>query len=485
MTAPYSFQPLPVPNVTPGPFTPGPSGGDQLQGSIAGLIKAMAGAKELQMQQDALEQQKQEYASVQKERGVRTEGLQQDLQAKQQAIQAAKKGLNAYQQWVGSGADFNQFGPIVAGISDPLVAQDFANRVKDHLSTVNTAAEAKSNTANAEVNAQTITPRIQTAQLQPQIAQGQLAQAVASTNLTNLQAREAADKVAAQQRIDKTISTLAPELQGPTRSLMDFARAGVALPKEVLPLIYPALAALKDVSPEKVNAFKNLVTTGQFTMGQAADFLKIPLPAGVDANAKMPKPGLTSSVMQRNAALLPGFIASDQLMNDLVGKGTRIGPITAWTGSHPVLSAGLGNLIVPADQKQLVSASRNFAQSWIDAFTPRGGSPQMLESVAKTFVPQVGDDDKTLAQKAVMRQIAITSLKAQQGSDQTGSAIIDQAIEKAKAMGVDPKSLQFLMQQRAAAKAEEAKPPIYVAPMDSTVPDAYQHVMDRDWGDDQ
>jgi hypothetical protein len=478
MTAPYSFQPLPVPGVQPGPFQPAPTGGDQLQSGIAGLIKAMAQHKELQMQQQQLDQQQQEYASVQKERGVRTEGLQQELQSRQQALQAAQKGLNAYQQWVGSGADFSQFGPIVAKISDPLVAQDFANRVKDHLSTVNTAAEAKSNTANAEVNTATVAPRIQTAQMQPQVTQGQIAQTTAQTQLTGLQVREAADKVAAQQRIDKTISTLAPELQGPTRSLMDFARAGVALPKEVLPLIYPALAALKDVSPEKVNAFKGLVTTGQFTMGQAADFLKIPLPAGVDATAKMPKPGSTDAMMQRNQALLPSIVANDQIINDLVKKGTRLSS-TAATLRKWLPGSG-GNLFTPSDQQQMVAAGRVLAQSWQMAFSARGGGTSQVDDVEKTLLPQPHDNDATLAQKAVQRQIGITALQAQQNTDLGGVAVIDQAIAAAKAAGIKSDGLQFWMRQRAAAKAAETGPQTYLAPMDSR-PDSLQHVLNRAW----
>lgn len=47
MTAPWSFQPLPVPSVTPGQFVPGPTGGDQFAQATGDLSKVLMALRQL------------------------------------------------------------------------------------------------------------------------------------------------------------------------------------------------------------------------------------------------------------------------------------------------------------------------------------------------------------------------------------------------------------------------------------------------------
>lgn len=87
-----------------------------------------------------------------------------------------------------------------------------------------------------------------------------------------------------------------------------------------------------------------------------------------------------------------------------------------WMAYIAAENTTIGNTLVPAEIKQIRQAERNFATAVLRRESGATISPTEFAVMEKQYFPRPGDDAKTLAQKAQLRNTAIESFKTSAGS---------------------------------------------------------------------
>lgn len=432
--------------INPGGVINLPGLGDTLSSSIAGVLKA-------QQDREALEREKQEFQSKQAYFATLNEGNKLDNETKkrklkdeERLLQARGAGLDAFSQWAGSGAKFEDMGKIVAGIKDPDTAQDFLARAKTHFDTMNQQAMARANAAQAEVAEQTKDEAIGKAETDAQTSasQARVAAGTEGAQITgaNAQAREAVANAKA---------------------------AEVALTTPAAP------------DPSQVNAALALWTRGKMTRKQAWGAMGLEVPQGLDPNEVAPEGGaggLGGADRRRGQVAYKSASDANANINAIEDSGTFIGPYT-----DLIKGTKLGNMAIKESEQKLIQANRQFTQMYALFVTGQAASDPLLREIGSTMVGASNDKPGVREQKRRARQLFLTAMASAYGEGKTASEALATAVENGRALGLDAKRLDVLQKaQMRATNAEiqrdreRAKAPI-VAPSDQWTPQDIDAVM--------
>jgi hypothetical protein len=308
----------------------------------------------------------------------------------------------------------------VAAIKDPDTAQDFLNRVKVHLETMNQAALAKGNEADADVK-------------------------VATKDEAIGQAETDASRSASQARV--ATATEGAQITG--------AKAGAREAVAKAQVAEAAMTAPVFPDPQLVNAARALWKDGDISRKDAFRAFGLEVPQGLDPEEKAPaggSGGFGSIDKRRGQIAYNSATAANDVMTALEKGGVRIGSYTDLAAESKV-----GNIAITPQQRQLVQARNQFGQMYALFVTGQAASDPLLRKIDRTMVPASFDDEGTLQQKALMRRIFLSAMGSSYGEGKPASETLQVAVENARAMGLPMDKVTFLQNAMMDATNAEIK----------------------------
>jgi hypothetical protein len=432
--------------ISPGGVLNMPGLGDTLSGSIAGVLQAQQEREKLRREQEEFQSKQAYFATLNEGNKLDNETKKRKLKDEERQLQAKSTGLDAFSQWAGSGARFEDAGKIVAAIKDPDTAQDFLNRVRGHLETMNQAALAKGNTADADVK-------------------------VATKDEVIGQAETDAARSASQARV--ATATEGAQITGAQAQAREHAANARAAEL--------ALTAPAAPEPASVNAALALWTRGKMTRKQAWGAMGLDVPQGLDPNEVAPASsggGLAGADRRRGQVAYQSASDANNNINALEDSGTFIGPYT-----DLIKGTKLGNMAIKETEQKLIQANRQFTQMYALFVTGQAASDPLLREIGGTMVGASNDKPGVREQKRRARQLFLTAMVSAYGEGKTASEALAVAVENGRALGLDAKRLDVL--QKAQMRAtnteikrdrERANAPI-VAPSDQWSPQDIDSVL--------
>jgi hypothetical protein len=412
MSNPFAINPGGVLNI--------PGIGDTLSGSIAGVLQAQQEREKLRREQEEFQSKQAYFATLNEGNKLDNETKKRKLKDEERQLQAKSTGLDAFSQWAGSGARFEDAGKIVAAIKDPDTAQDFLNRVKVHLETMNQAALAKGNEADADVK-------------------------VATKDEAIGQAETDASRSASQARV--ATATEGAQITG--------AKAGAREAVAKAQVAEAAMTAPVFPDPQLVNAARALWKDGDISRKDAFRAFGLEVPQGLDPEEKAPaggSGGFGSIDKRRGQIAYNSATAANDVMTALEKGGVRIGSYTDLAAESKV-----GNIAITPQQRQLVQARNQFGQMYALFVTGQAASDPLLRKIDRTMVPASFDDEGTLQQKALMRRIFLSAMGSSYGEGKPASETLQVAVENARAMGLPMDKVTFLQNAMMDATNAEIK----------------------------
>jgi hypothetical protein len=433
------------------PQDPGPNLGERLFSgaglAVAGIIKAMQESKRLELEKQEFESKQAYFKTINTGNEIDNEKKRVELADGKRKIKAKELGLNAYTQWVGGGGRFEDAGKITARISDPDASQDFIGRIKDHFDTLNQAALARGNTADAGVKEATT----------EDVIKGRKADATKSQVDANV-----------------ALETEQAQIEQPKANLVYTKALGA----EANARVAAANAAPQGPDLRAVGAMTQLWKAGGISRGDAAKAVGIELPAGLNPDEKAPETGMGASDKRRNVVAATNAGAADLAINELQKRGVKL-------NTFAPLASGLklSNVLLSDEQQQLQQANKMFGQMYALFVTGQAASDPLLREINMTMTGGGGEKEGVLQQQAIMRQVVLQAMKDSYGTGKPASQTLSEAAKNAEDMGVNLNAVKFLQKHsmdafNAELKAEKdrAKSPIF-APLSAGNPLDYDAVM--------
>lgn len=151
---------------------------------------------------------------------------------------------------------------------------------------------------------------------------------------------------------------------------------------------------------------------------------KIRPPVERDAGNTPAAPVLTEGERKTGALLqtategyntLETLLTGDNPSTPEVETGPAMRPPTLAQRARASLGMGVGNVLSPQQLRQMDQAAYSLAEAWLRLTSGGAITPQEIENVKMAIVPQPGDDDVTLANKARLRQTYISAIRVAAG----------------------------------------------------------------------
>lgn len=146
---------------------------------------------------------------------------------------------------------------------------------------------------------------------------------------------------------------------------------------------------------------------------QTREFQKLQATAGLRAQGKTPKAVKEPNLAQNQFAAGGFAVRAEQAVNDLAKLPENIGTTTSaqFQGMFP----GAAESLKAPEQKLFEQTQRNFISAVLRKESGAAISDNEYDNERKKYFPLPGDTPEVLQQKAVSRQQAIASLKAEAG----------------------------------------------------------------------
>lgn len=127
------------------------------------------------------------------------------------------------------------------------------------------------------------------------------------------------------------------------------------------------------------------------------------------------KTGALLQTAQEGYNTLETLLTGDNPATPEKETGTPMMPPTLWQRARASIGMGVGNVLSPQQLRQMDQAAYSLAEGWLRLTSGGAITPQEIENVKAAIVPQPGDDETTLANKARLRQTYINAIRMAAG----------------------------------------------------------------------
>lgn len=422
--------PFQIPNLHGGQVINQEGFGDTLSSSLAGVLKAMQDREKLEQEKAEFESKQAYFKTLREGNELENEKRRGDLKKEQRALEAKGLGLDAFNEYIGSGGNDKAFAKIAARIKDPDVMEDFHARIQGHNKTLSDLAAA------------------QKAQIEADVARQTQDEAVAGAE-ADLTKKQSDARVATQTEGDQIAGAKADR------------QYKQALTKKALAEAEAEANPAADTG--RINAARQLWATGGITRKDAWNAVGLQLPAGLDPAEKAPGPGgLGATIDKRRGEIVTRNITwANEAINTLEANGVRRSPYSGFVEGKKI-----GNLTLSAAEQQLIQSGNMFGQMYSLFVTGQAASDPLLRQIYSTMIAASGDKEAVLQQKALARRLFITAMQSTYGEGKAPSETLSTAIENGRLLGLATDQLKLL--ERAYMDAHNAESKQAVAPPQST-----------------